>query len=63
MQLGMGELISIIKHELCHYHLHQEGGAISIEIRILKNFFKRLVVQGIVHPFQKLRLKEKKIEF
>ena len=25
MQLGMDELISIIKHELCHYHLHQEG--------------------------------------
>ena len=25
VQLGMGELISIIKHELCHYHLHQEG--------------------------------------
>lgn len=24
-QLGMDELISIIKHELCHYHLHQEG--------------------------------------
>lgn len=25
VQLGKGELISIIKHELCHYHLHQEG--------------------------------------
>ena len=25
VQLGMGELISIIKHELCHYHLHLEG--------------------------------------
>ncbi|MGE6756358.1 SprT family protein [Rossellomorea sp. NPDC071047] len=22
---GMGELIGIIKHELCHYHLHIEG--------------------------------------
>ncbi|MBM4765483.1 SprT family protein [Bacillus sp. B15-48] len=24
-QLGMNELIGIIKHELCHYHLHLEG--------------------------------------
>ena len=24
-QLGMQELIGIIKHELCHYHLHIEG--------------------------------------
>jgi SprT-like protein len=24
-QLGMEELIGIIKHELCHYHLHLEG--------------------------------------
>jgi SprT-like protein len=24
-QLGEGELIGIIKHELCHYHLHLEG--------------------------------------
>jgi len=24
-QLGLNELIGIIKHELCHYHLHLEG--------------------------------------
>nr|WP_263323811.1 SprT family protein [Neobacillus sp. Marseille-Q6967] len=24
-QLGMEEIIGIIKHELCHYHLHLEG--------------------------------------
>jgi SprT-like protein len=24
-QFGMNELIGIIKHELCHYHLHLEG--------------------------------------
>lgn len=24
-QLGIDELIGIIKHELCHYHLHLEG--------------------------------------
>ncbi|GLB61000.1 SprT family protein [Cytobacillus sp. NCCP-133] len=24
-QLGLEELIGIIKHELCHYHLHLEG--------------------------------------
>lgn len=26
-ELGMDELIGIIKHELCHYHLHIEGKA------------------------------------
>ncbi|HEX6594902.1 MAG TPA: SprT family protein [Bacillota bacterium] len=25
MELGLDELIGIIKHELCHYHLHIEG--------------------------------------
>lgn len=25
VELGMEELIGIIKHELCHYHLHIEG--------------------------------------
>lgn len=25
LQLGMSELIGILKHELCHYHLHLEG--------------------------------------
>lgn len=25
LQLGKDELIGIIKHELCHYHLHLEG--------------------------------------
>lgn len=25
LQLGESELIGIIKHELCHYHLHLEG--------------------------------------
>src|SRR5213080_459053 len=25
VQLGEDELIGIIKHELCHYHLHLEG--------------------------------------
>ncbi|UII56226.1 SprT family protein [Cytobacillus spongiae] len=24
-QIGINEVISIIKHELCHYHLHLEG--------------------------------------
>ena len=59
-QLGIDELIGIIKHELCHYHLHQEGRAISIEIRILKIYLKRLVHRGIVHLFQKRQKKKRK---
>ena len=37
-QLGEKELIGIIKHELCHYHLHLEGKVISIRIKILRSY-------------------------
>ena len=37
-QLGVKELVGIIKHELCHYHLHLEGRGISIETKSLSNY-------------------------
>ena len=62
-QLGMDELIGIIKHELCHYHLHLEGKGYKHRIRILKIASKGWWLEDIVHLCQKHRLKEKKIEF
>lgn len=35
---GMTIFEGIVKHELCHYHLHLEKNAIVIEIVILKNY-------------------------
>ncbi|MBB6454199.1 SprT-like protein [Salirhabdus euzebyi] len=40
-ELGMEELIGIIKHELCHYHLHIEGKG----YRHMDQDFKQLLVQ------------------
>lgn len=40
-ELGLEELIGVIKHELCHYHLHQTGGG----YRHRDADFKRLLHQ------------------
>lgn len=40
-ELGLEALISVIKHELCHYHLHQTGGG----YRHRDADFKRLLHQ------------------
>ena len=39
--LGLEVLIGVIKHELCHYHLHQTGGG----YRHRDQDFKRLLHQ------------------
>lgn len=39
--LGLEALIGVIKHELCHYHLHQTGGG----YRHRDQDFKRLLAQ------------------
>ena len=40
-ELGLEALIGVIKHELCHYHLHQTGGG----YRHRDQDFKRLLHQ------------------
>ena len=40
-ELGLEALIGVIKHELCHYHLHQTGGG----YRHRDSDFKRLLHQ------------------
>ena len=60
MQLGMEELIGIIKHELCHYHLHLEGkGYQASEIRILKSLLKKLVAPRYCTPLPETSVKRK----
>lgn len=41
-QLGMDELIGIIKHELCHYHLHLEGKGYRHRDKDFKELLKKV---------------------
>jgi SprT-like protein len=41
-QLGEGELIGIIKHELCHYHLHLEGRGYQHRDNDFKQLLKKV---------------------
>jgi SprT-like protein len=41
-QLGESELIGIIKHELCHYHLHQEKRGYQHRDQEFKNLLKKV---------------------
>jgi SprT-like protein len=41
-QLGEDELIGIIKHELCHYHLHLEGKGHQHRDQDFKQLLKRV---------------------
>ncbi len=52
---GREELIGIIKHELCHYHLHLEEKGTSTETEIFECCCGRSTRQGSVHPLRKNR--------
>ncbi|RSD21131.1 SprT family protein [Mesobacillus subterraneus] len=41
-QLGEDELIGIIKHELCHYHLHIEGKGYKHRDKDFRDLLKRV---------------------
>jgi SprT-like protein len=41
-QLGEAELIGIIKHELCHYHLHLEGKGYQHRDRDFRELMERV---------------------
>jgi len=40
-ELGMNEMIGIIKHELCHYHLHIEGKNFGHRDKSFRELLKR----------------------
>ena len=41
-QLGEAELIGIIKHELCHYHLHIEGKGYKHRDKDFRDLLKKV---------------------
>lgn len=51
-QLGEEELIGIIKHELCHYHLHIEGRGYQHRDKDFKVLLKRVGGPRFCTPLQ-----------
>lgn len=49
---GMEELINVIKHELCHYHLHLEGRGFQHRDADFKNLLKRTGGSRFVKPLE-----------
>ncbi|MDZ5784247.1 SprT family protein [Marinococcus luteus] len=57
---GHQEVIDIVKHELCHYHLHLEGKGYKHQDREFQELLKQ--VGGAMHcsSLEQYRLKQKK---
>lgn len=59
-ELGMGELKRIIKHELCHYHLHLEGKGYKHRDADFKNLLKKVNAPRYCTPLPEKTGKERK---
>ncbi|WP_428910567.1 SprT family protein [Niallia sp. Krafla_26] len=62
-EFGMGELIGIIKHELCHYHLHLEGKGYQHRDRDFKQLLQKVGAPRFCStlPAEKVRRKSSKV--
>ena len=49
-ELGIEELIGIIKHELCHYHLHIEGKGYQHRDRDFKQLLQKVDAPRFCSP-------------
>lgn len=49
-QIGVTELIGIIKHELCHYHLHLEGRGYQHRNQDFKKLLKKVGAPRFCSP-------------
>ena len=56
----MEELIGIIKHELCHYHLHLEGKGYQHRDRILSNCYKSRCTKILFSRFRLIKKQKAK---
>jgi SprT-like protein len=59
--LGMDELVGIIKHELCHYHLHIRGGGYKHRDQDFRNLLKEVGAPRFCTPIETTRTKPKAI--
>lgn len=62
-QLGEDELIGIIKHELCHYHLHLEGKGYKHRDRDFRELLSKVGAPRFCSnlPEEKKQLKPKRV--
>lgn len=61
-QLGLEELKGIIKHELCHYHLHLEGKGYRHRDADFKNLLKKVNAPRYCTPLpEKTRRQTKRV--
>ncbi|MEH7305706.1 SprT family protein [Neobacillus drentensis] len=56
-QLGEKELVGIIKHELCHYHLHLEGKGYQHRDREFKQLLKKVGAPRFCAPLPDKKVK------
>lgn len=55
---GIEELIGIIKHELCHYHLHLEGKGYQHRDRDFRELLKKVDAPRFCKPLQTVNRKK-----
>lgn len=58
---GMDELVGIIKHELCHYHLHQNGLGYQHRDRDFKELAKKVGAPRFCTPLPEDKTKKRKV--
>ncbi len=58
-QLGEEELIGIIKHELCHYHLHIEGRGHQHRDQEFKQLLKKVGAPRFCTPLPERKVKRR----
>ncbi|MDF2947911.1 MAG: sprT-like family protein [Bacillales bacterium] len=59
---GIDEIISIIKHELCHYHLHQQGKGYRHSDENFKQLLKKVEGPRFCKPLKKTSFRNRKIQ-
>lgn len=59
VEYGLDELVGIIKHELCHYHLHIEGKGYQHKDRDFKELLKKVNAPRFCKPLKQKTTKRK----
>ncbi|WP_108671732.1 SprT family protein [Peribacillus acanthi] len=58
-EYGVNEIVGIIKHELCHYHLHLEGRGYQHKDRDFKELMKQVGAPRFCTPLKSYRKQSK----
>jgi len=60
---GVAELIDIIKHELCHYHLHIEGKGYQHRDRDFRELLKKVDAPRFCKPLESVKKRNSKTQY